>query len=79
MLETDEFCTCDSHHEGVEVFGSQKQKLDTPIRADEETHRPDTINFSRPLTVKKVTRARAASLPTILEKHSPTVEEVCEG
>ena len=63
-----DFCTQDLHHEGAEVFGSQKRKLDIPIRADNETHRPDTINFSRPHPLKRVTRVRVATLPTIVEE-----------
>ena len=70
MLGADDFCTRDPHHEGVEVFGSQKQKPDTPIGADDETHKPDTIIFSRPHPLKRVTRARAATLPTIPEESS---------
>ena len=52
MPGADEFCTRDPHHEGAEVFGSQKRKLDTSIGADEETHRPDIIHFSKPLLSK---------------------------
>ena len=35
MPGTNDFCTRDPHHEGVEVFGSQKQKPDIPIGADD--------------------------------------------
>ena len=68
MPRASEFCTRDPHHEGAEVFGSQKRKHDTPIGADEETHRLDTIHFSKPLLPKRVTRACAATLPTIVEE-----------
>ena len=38
MPDVEEFCTRNSHLEGVEVFGLQKRKPHTPIGADEETH-----------------------------------------
>ena len=76
MPEVDDFCTRDPHHEGAEVFGSQKQKPDTPIKADDETHRPDIINFSWPHPLKRVTRVRAAILPTIVEEVEPCTEQI---
>ena len=76
MLGADDFCTRDPHHERAEVFGSQKQKPDTPIGADDETHRPDTISFSRPHPLKRVTRAHAATLPTIAEEVEPCIEQI---
>ena len=74
MPGADDFCIRDPHHEGAEVFGSQKQKPNTPIGVDDETHRLDTISFSRPHPLKRVTRARAATLPTILEEVEPCME-----
>ena len=76
MPGAEDFCTCKPHLEGAEVFGSQKRKPDTPIRADSETHRPDTINFSCPRPSKRVTRSGAATLPTVIEEVSPFVQEV---
>ena len=76
MPGADEFCTRDPHLEGEEVFGSQKRKLDTTIGADDETHRPDTINFSRPRAAKRITRARVSPLPTIVEERDPDEIEV---
>ena len=76
MPKADDFCTRNPHHEGAEVFGSQKRKPDTPIGADDETHRPDTISFSRPPPLKRVTRARAATLPTISEEVEPCMERI---
>ena len=76
MFGVDEFCTRNRHHERVEVFGSQKRKSDIPIKADDETHRPDTINFFRPHLVKRVTRARAPTLSTIVEEVETSVEQV---
>ena len=52
-----EFCTHDPHLEGAEVFGSQKRRPYTSIGDDGETHRPDTVNFSRPPPGKRVTRS----------------------
>ena len=74
MPGTSEFCIRDPHHKVAEVFGSQKRKHDTPIGANEETHRPDTIHFSRPMLPKRVIRARAATLPTIVEEFETSVE-----
>ena len=76
MPGTEDFCTREPHLEGTEVFMSQKQKPGTPIGADNETHRPNTINFSYPRLDKKVTRSRAATLPTVIEEESPSIQEV---
>ena len=76
MLGADEFCTQDAHHEGTEVFGSQKRKPDTPIIANEEIHRLDTINFFWPHSMKRVTKAQVATLPTIVEEVKTSIEEV---
>lgn len=72
----EEFCTRSPHLEGAEVFGSQKRKPDHPIGADDETHRPDTVNFSRPRVAQRTTRSHASPLPTIVEESSPSVLEV---
>ena len=72
----DKFCARNPHLEGAEVFGSQKRKPDIPIGADNETHRPDTLNFSRPRAAQRTTRSQASPLPTIIEESSPTVLEV---
>ena len=76
MLVVDEFCTWDPHYKRVEVFGSQKRKPDTPIRVDKETYRPDTINFSQPHLVKRITKAPTTTLPTIVEEVETCVEQV---
>ena len=70
------FCTRDPHHEGVEVFGSQKRKPDTPIGADEDSHRPDTLNFSQPCPPKRVTRSHASIVPTIVEGMEGFAEQI---
>ena len=76
MPGAEDFYTREPHLEGVEVFGSQKQKPDTPIGADNETHRPDTIIFSCLRLGKRVTRSGAATLPTVIDEVSPSVQEV---
>ena len=68
----DEFFIHDPHHEGAEVFGSQKWKLDISIGADEDSHRPNTVNFSRPRPPKRVMRSHA----TIVEKVESFAEQV---
>ena len=76
MLGAEDFCTREPHLEGAEVFGSQKRKPDTPIGTDSETHHPNTINFSCLHLGKRVTRFGAATLPTVIEEVSPSVQEV---
>ena len=61
-------CTRDAHLEGAEVFGSRKRKADVPIGADDETHRPDTVSYSRPRIGRRVTRSCAENLSTIQEE-----------
>jgi len=72
----DEFCTRSPHLEGAKVFGSQKRMPDTPIRTDDETHHPDTLNFSCPHVAQRTTRSHASPLPTIVEESSPFVLKV---
>jgi hypothetical protein len=74
MPGAEDFCTRDAHLEGAEVFGSRKRKPDLPLGAEEETHRPDTVNFSRPRVGRRVTRARAQNLSTIHEEVHVEVE-----
>ena len=76
MPRANDFRTEDPHHEGAEIFGSHKRKPDTPIRTNDETHRPDTINFSWPHLLKRVTRARAATLPTIVEEVETSTKQI---
>ena len=71
-----DFCTRNPHLEGAEAFGSQKQRPDTPIGDDCETHRPDTVNFSRPRPGKRITRSQSTPLPTIIEESPSFVQEV---
>ena len=72
----DELCTHSLHLEGTEVFGAQKRKYYIPIGADDKTHRPDTLNFSRPRVAQRTTRSHASPLPIIVEESSPYVLEV---
>ena len=79
MLEmpgADEFCTRDPHLEGEEVIGSLKRKPDVPLGADGESHRPDTVNYSRPRASKRAALAPRAPLPVISEESDADVEEV---
>ena len=76
MPKADEFCTRDPHHKGAEVFGSQKRKPDTPIGADKDSHRPDTVNFLQPRPPKWVTRSHATTLPTIVEEVDGSAEQL---
>ena len=75
MPKADEFCTCDPHHEGAKVFGSQKREPDTPIGVHEDSHRLDTINFTWPHPPKWVTRSHATTLPTIIEEVEGSTEQ----
>ena len=71
-----EFCTRNPHLKGAKVFRSQKRKSDTSIRANNETHRPDTVNFSCPSPNKTITRSWKAILSTIIEEASPSMHDV---
>ena len=72
----DEFCIRSPHLEGAELFGSQQHKTDTPIGVDDETHRPDTFNFSHIFVAQRTTRSHTSPLPSIIKKSSPFVLEV---
>ena len=76
MPGLDEFCTRNPYHEGAKVFGSQKRKPDTPIGIDKDSHRPNTINFSRPRPPKRVTKSHANTLLTIIEEVEGFAEQV---
>ena len=47
-----------------------------PQGADDETHHPDTVNFSCFHVAQKTTRSHASPLPIIIEECSPSVLEV---
>ena len=53
--------TREPHLEGEEVFGSQKRKADMPLGYEQDSHRPDKVNFSRP---RVRTRSSVASTST---------------
>ena len=72
----EEYCTHDPHLEGAELFGSHKRRPDTPIGDDGKTHRPDTVNFSRPRPGKQITRSQPIPLLTIIEESFSYVQEV---
>ena len=74
MPGADEFCTREPVLAGAEVFGSQKRKADVPIGADEESHRPDKVEFSHPRGVGRNVRARTVQLPIIVEDDSEEEE-----
>lgn len=66
--EVEKLCTRNAHLEGVEVFNFRKRKAGVPIGAEEESHRPDTVSYSRPRLRRTVTRARAENFGTIHEE-----------
>ena len=76
MPEANEFCICDPHMAGEEVFGSMKLKLDVPLGADEESHMPDKVNFSHPHATGRVVRIRSTHMPIILEEEDSHVQEI---
>lgn len=57
MPRAAKFCTHNSHLKGDECFGSTKQKLDLPLRIDEELHRLDEVNYFHPHILRQITRA----------------------
>ena len=56
-----DFVTREPHLEGEEVFGSQKRKADMPLGYEQDSHRPNKVNFSRPCVH---TRSAVASTST---------------
>ena len=56
-----DFVTREPHLEGEEVFGSQKWKADMPLGCEQDSHRPDKVNFSHP---RVRTRSLVASTST---------------
>jgi hypothetical protein len=58
MPGADEFCTRVPRMAGEEVFGSLKRKADLPLGAEEESHRPDKVNFSHPRGSVRAVKAR---------------------
>ena len=56
-----DFVTKEPHLEGEEVFGSQEWKADMPLGCEQDFHRPDKVNFSRP---RVRTRSSLASMST---------------
>jgi hypothetical protein len=67
MPGAEDFYTRVPRMAGEEVFGSSKRKADLPLGAEEESHRPDKVNFSYPRGSGRVVRARPVQMPIILE------------
>jgi hypothetical protein len=67
MPGADEFCTRVPCMAGEEVFGSSKRKADLPLGAEEESHRPDKVNFSHLRGSRCAARSRPVQMPIILE------------
>jgi hypothetical protein len=67
MPGAEEFCTRVPHMSGEEVFGSTKRKADLPLGAEEESHRPDKVNFSHPRGSGCAVKAHTVQMPIILE------------
>ncbi len=68
MPGADEFCTRDPHMAGEEVFGSLKRTPDLPLGADDESHRPDKVNFSHPRRYGRKTKERTTHMSVISEE-----------
>ncbi len=45
------FTNCLLYFEGEKVFGFAKQLIDCPFDADNDSHRLDRVNFSRPQVI----------------------------
>jgi len=67
MPRAKEFCTRVPRMVGEEVFRSTKRKAYLPLGAEEESHRPDKVNFSYPRGSGRAVRARVVQMPIILE------------
>jgi hypothetical protein len=71
-----EFFSREPHLEGEEVFGSHKRKADQPLGCEQDSHRPDTVNFSHPRVQTRSWRT-STSFPTlnpIEEDSSPNAD-----
>jgi hypothetical protein len=73
----DQFCTCDPHLIGKEVFGSQKYKADVPLGFEGKSHRPDKINFFSPQIATRSARTNHVSciIPDVVEELSLELQE----
>jgi hypothetical protein len=47
---------------GEEVFGSSKRKANLPLGVEEESHRPDKVNFSHPRGSVRAVKARPVQM-----------------
>jgi hypothetical protein len=59
------FCTRMLYIKGEDVFGSQKRQPDMPIGNEQESHRPDGINFNCPQVEIRSSRIAGCSLTNI--------------
>jgi hypothetical protein len=71
----DQFCTCEPHLVGKEVFGSQKCKAHIPLGLEGKSHRLDKVNFLHPRIATKSSRANhpSCSLANVVEEFSPNL------
>ena len=65
------FVTREPHLEGEEVFGSQKWKADMPLGCEQDLHKLDKVNFSRPHV-----RTRFAVAGTSTAATAPSDEDI---
>jgi hypothetical protein len=70
------FCTRVPCMAEEEVFRSTKRKADLPLGAEEESHRPDKVNFSHPRASSRAVRTRSTDMPIIIEEEDSNVPEV---
>jgi hypothetical protein len=68
MPGAEEFYTREPRMAGEEVFGSSKRMANLPLGAEEESHRPDKVNFSHPRGSGRAVRARPVQMPIILKE-----------
>ena len=66
-----DFVTREPHLEREEVFGSQKRKADMPLGCEQDSHRPDKVNFSRPRV-----RTRSAVAGTSTAATAPSDDDI---
>ena len=66
-----DFVTREPHLEGEEVFGSQKRKADMPLGCEQDSHRPNKVNFSRPHV-----RTRSVVAGTSTTATAPSDEDI---
>ena len=77
LPRADQFCTCEPHLVGKEIFGFQKRKADVPLGFKGKSHRLNKVNLSHPRIATRSNRTNHANcnLLDVVEKLSLELQE----